>query len=255
VEIDNKILPCGYFPLCSCGCISLADCGKQCANYASRIIDPVASRCSKFRFRTLRGPDAVSRLEEILKIEGVTYEDGVIEKVLQTAEGDLRRSLNLLQSAATLIGAGPVSDGPSDKAHRRKPVLHIDDDDQDEDEGMLDVEAMQSGSLTSQLIDEISGVIPASIIEDLVAAMRKGPGRNYKELSSQVTDIVANGFSAHEVLSSLFSRLVYAEDVDDKKKNQMTQVFSEMDKRLIDGSEEHLICLDLVLQCSGIMAK
>lgn len=35
----------------------------------------------------------------------------------------------------------------------------------------------------------------------------------------------------------------------------MLMVFSESDKRLVDGSDEHLSILDLSLKVSGIMAE
>jgi replication factor C subunit 2/4 len=201
----------------------------------------------------LRDEDAVTRLREILTAEGVEWADGVLESVLSIADGDLRRAITLLQSAARLVGAESASNGTNGKSGR-KQIL----DEDDEDEQMPDVNTMfdlKQSKITVELIDELAGVIPAPIIEELVSAMRKGSGRNYKDLSKMVEDLVASGFSANEVLSSLFSRVIHDEEISDVRKNKLTQIFSEMDKRLIDGVDEHLAALDLVLQCSGIMAK
>jgi DNA polymerase III delta prime subunit len=201
----------------------------------------------------LRDEDAVTRLKEILTAEGVEWADGVLESVLSIADGDLRRAITLLQSAARLVGAGSASNGTNGKSGR-KQIL----DEDDEDEQMPDVNTMfglKQSKITVELIDELAGVIPGPIIEELVSAMRKGPGRNYKVLSKLVEDLVASGFSANEVLSSLFSRLIHDEEISDVRKNKLTQIFSELDKRLIDGVDEHMAALDLVLQCSGIMAK
>lgn len=223
-----------------------------CANYASRIIDPVASRCSKFRFQMLQGEDAVARVKEILTAEGVGYEDGVIEKVLQVADGDLRRAINLLQSAARLVGAGANSNITNGtKARKQKPVIE-----DDEDEDMLDVDtATHSKKIDAAVIDDIAGVVPAAIIDDLLKAMSIGPARNYKQMSQQVTDLVANGYSANEVLGSLFSRLVADEGVDDVRKCRLMGIFSAADKQLIDGSDEHLSTANFVLQASTVLAQ
>ena len=42
-----------------------------------RIIEPLASRCSKFRFRPLAQSSSQARIEMISKAEGVNAEDGV----------------------------------------------------------------------------------------------------------------------------------------------------------------------------------
>jgi hypothetical protein len=52
----------------------------------------------------------------------------------------------------------------------------------------------------------------------------------------------------------LYSKLVIEDEtISARKKNRIVGVFSEMDKRLIDGSEEHLAILDLSLRISGIL--
>ncbi|TVY32868.1 Replication factor C subunit, partial [Lachnellula occidentalis] len=48
-------------------------------NYVTRIIDPLASRCSKFRFKSLDQGNAARRVEEIAVKEGVALEDGAVE--------------------------------------------------------------------------------------------------------------------------------------------------------------------------------
>jgi replication factor C subunit 2/4 len=48
--------------------------------------------------------------------------------------------------------------------------------------------------------------------------------------------------------------VVYDETIPDVQKNKIVMVFSEIDKRLVDGADEHLSILDLALRVSGIMA-
>lgn len=69
-------------------------------NYVSRIIEPLASRCAKFRFRPLpRGP-MLARLETVCAGEGVQCDDEAKEALLDASGGDLRRAITLLQSAS-----------------------------------------------------------------------------------------------------------------------------------------------------------
>lgn len=69
-------------------------------NYVSRIIEPLASRCAKFRFRPLPRAPMLLRLEHISDNEGLQTTTAALEAVLDTANGDMRRAITILQSAA-----------------------------------------------------------------------------------------------------------------------------------------------------------
>lgn len=71
-------------------------------NYSSKIIDPIQSRCAIFRFLPLKGHQIIKRLEYIAEKENLEYEAHALETIVYFAEGDLRKAINLLQSAASL---------------------------------------------------------------------------------------------------------------------------------------------------------
>ncbi len=75
------------------------------ANCVARIIEPLASRCSKFRFKPLDTSSARQRLEHIAAAEQVPVNPAVISALISTSSGDLRRAITYLQSAARLSGA------------------------------------------------------------------------------------------------------------------------------------------------------
>jgi replication factor C subunit 2/4 len=52
----------------------------------------------------------------------------------------------------------------------------------------------------------------------------------------------------------LYQALTLDETIPDVQKNKIVLVFSEVDKRLVDGSDEHLSILDLAMRISNIMA-
>jgi replication factor C small subunit len=72
------------------------------ANFSSKIIDPIQSRCAIFRFRPL--PEANMRLlcGHIVKAEGLALGKGAEDALVKVADGDCRRLANILQSAAAL---------------------------------------------------------------------------------------------------------------------------------------------------------
>jgi len=72
------------------------------ANYSSKIIEPIQSRCAVFRFRPLRREAIETYLGRIAKEEGLTITDDGMDALVYIAQGDLRRATNSLQVAATL---------------------------------------------------------------------------------------------------------------------------------------------------------
>lgn len=151
-------------------------------NYVTRIIDPLASRCSKFRFKSLDQGSAKKRLEQIATAESVSLEDGALDALIRCSEGDLRKAVTFLQSAARLVGA----------------VAQPKDSDGDEAMGV------DKKAVTVKIIEDIAGVIPDQTIEELVATLRpRGSGGAYAGVSKVVEDMVADGWSAGQIVSQV----------------------------------------------------
>jgi replication factor C subunit 2/4 len=74
-------------------------------NYVSRIIEPIASRCAKFRFKPLGSEVMSDRLKHIAEREGLTLGEGVYDAAAKHSGGDMRKAITLLQSSARLFGA------------------------------------------------------------------------------------------------------------------------------------------------------
>lgn len=169
---------------------------------------------------------------------------------LKLADGDLRKALQLLQSAARLVGATATAEnGHTSKRGKKQKVVD------DEDEDMVDADAPKpvEKKITADILNEIAGVVPPALVDDLVKTMMKGATRNYEALSSAVEDIVASGWAATEVLSSLYQKLIYDDLISSKKKIKILPILSNMDKRLLDGSEETLSILDMVCQIANVL--
>ena len=63
------------------------------------IIEPLASRCTKFRFKPLSIEAILTRLNEVKERENVNCSDEVLRRLVDLSEGDLRMAITLLQSA------------------------------------------------------------------------------------------------------------------------------------------------------------
>uniref|UniRef100_A0A8C3AI55 Replication factor C (activator 1) 4 n=1 Tax=Cyclopterus lumpus TaxID=8103 RepID=A0A8C3AI55_CYCLU len=71
-------------------------------NYISRIIEPLTSRCSKFRFKPLANQIQEERLLNICEKENLKYTNESIAALVRVSDGDLRKAITFLQSAARL---------------------------------------------------------------------------------------------------------------------------------------------------------
>lgn len=71
-------------------------------NYSSKIIEPIQSRCAIFRFRPVKAEDIKHHLQVVAKKEGVKIDDAALDAIVHVGEGDMRKSINSLQVAATI---------------------------------------------------------------------------------------------------------------------------------------------------------
>lgn len=70
-------------------------------NYVSKIIEPLHSRCSKFRFQLVSGEFQRSRLMYICQQERVKLQRGALDKLISLSKGDMRCAVTMLQTADT----------------------------------------------------------------------------------------------------------------------------------------------------------
>lgn len=71
------------------------------ANYSSKLISPIQSRCSLFKFRPLKKENINLRLKFVVNEEKVSITEDAIDAINEISEGDARTAINILQSAAS----------------------------------------------------------------------------------------------------------------------------------------------------------
>ena len=72
------------------------------ANYSSKIIEPIQSRCVVFRFKHLEKKEIISIIEKIAEEEKLKIDENAKEALFEISEGDCRRLENILQSSAAI---------------------------------------------------------------------------------------------------------------------------------------------------------
>ncbi|MGC9133200.1 MAG: replication factor C small subunit [Nanopusillaceae archaeon] len=69
-------------------------------NYSSKIIEPIQSRTVVFRFKQLPKEAVFEILKNIANNEGLNISQEALEAIYYISEGDMRKSINILQAAA-----------------------------------------------------------------------------------------------------------------------------------------------------------
>ncbi|MDD3178204.1 MAG: replication factor C small subunit [Candidatus ainarchaeum sp.] len=72
------------------------------ANYSSKLISPIQSRCSLFKFRPLLKEDILEGLNKIIISENLDMSSEAKDALFDVCEGDMRTATNYLQAASSV---------------------------------------------------------------------------------------------------------------------------------------------------------
>jgi len=187
-------------------------------NYVSRIIEPLTSRCAKFRFKPLSNDILVKRLNHISEQESVKVSEDALEALIETSEGDLRRAITTLQSAARLKSPDKPEVGKND-------------------------------------VCEVAGVVPEKWVNGIIDVCSKS---SFPETQDFVDKMIAEGFSGSQLISQLHDKVVSSADLSDSQKSAICEALAVNDGRLLDGASEYLqvvdLCTVMMKQMSAIQA-
>ena len=71
-------------------------------NLSAKLIEPIQSRCAIFRFKPLSDDAIAQRIKYIASQEKLELDEDALNAIVFVANGDMRRAINTLQSAAAL---------------------------------------------------------------------------------------------------------------------------------------------------------
>jgi len=79
-------------------------------NYINQIIDPIISRCVKFRFKPIDEINIINKLKTIIHHEKVIIDDFAISTLANIVNGDMRKAIMILQNLSYLSKSITVDD-------------------------------------------------------------------------------------------------------------------------------------------------
>ena len=193
-------------------------------NYVTRIIEPLASRCAKFRFQALPPITMKERVTAIAQAEGDKTDgknivtESQIDAVLAVSGGDMRRAVTSLQSVQALLA------GQAD--HGNNQIV-----------------------IDEATIYELAGLPPDEVIETLYQALLSN---SFDTMQAAVRNIIADGYSVQTLLQKLLEKFIETDDLDELGRAKLAIRIAEAEDRMNDGADEYLqlmtVC-GLALQC------
>ncbi|ODV58279.1 replication factor C subunit 2 [Ascoidea rubescens DSM 1968] len=234
-------------------------------NYITRIIDPLASRCSKFRFKSLDNANAITRLTYIVENEKILLKDNqaVLNEILSISNGDLRKAITFLQSATKLHSQFSKI--------QKKNNISISNIDLDGDVELIEIDKVENNSssydkendidddgdddlnspeITLKSVREIAGIIPDKLLKNLIATAET---KEFHQIFGAVNNLISDGWSGSQIVDQLHSMLILDDLLTSFQKNQLALILLDADKKLTNGGDEQLQLLNLVCKMSQIL--
>ena len=186
-------------------------------NYVSRIIDPITSRCTKFRFIPLGEEKIIERLKFICEEEKLKIEEEALKSIVDISGGDMRKAITTLQSCYRLkCGANSLLD---DNLITLKDIL------------------------------EMSGIIPEKYLVNFVDICRS---KDYTKLENFVDDFLYEAYSVSQFFDQLNDFIIADGSITNDEKSLIFDKLGESSFRLMNGGSEYVQMMDF--GCTTIKA-
>ncbi len=178
-------------------------------NYDNQIIDPIVSRCVKFRFKSLDDKAIYDKLKAVADGEKLNLEKGVIQCLVKISEGDLRKAIMLLQNMKYM----------------------------QEYDGKITLDAVYE--MASWLSDKmLKRIRKGCIVKKNVPIM---------QIVKLTKEIRAYGYPINNIIRQLHEMIVNEPILTDKMKAQICLHFAKTETRLIEGADEYLQLLSILM--------
>ncbi|XP_009893626.1 PREDICTED: replication factor C subunit 4 [Charadrius vociferus] len=239
-------------------------------NYISRIIEPLTSRCSKFRFKPLSDKIQQQRLLEVSEKEHVKISSEAVSYLVKVSEGDLRKAITFLQSATRLTGGKEITEkivteiaGVSyawqfllfayvavekscisltviRKSQFLRNLAELDCNDRKEKHEipLLNNAWLNQRNPTLHLQKDFKFLVVIP--------------KFFEKLETLAKNLINEGYAVAQLVNQLHDAVVESEDYSDKQKSAIVEKLAEVDKCLADGADEYL---QLVSLCALVMQQ
>jgi len=176
-------------------------------NYHHKIINPIISRCSLFRFRPIPKDLIKKKLKDICVSENIYCSNENINKIIEICSGDLRKAVNFLQ-----------------KCKKNKDYFS-------------DNELKEQDEINRDIIYEISGIIPYKKLNQLI-----NYAINYNEVKVKqfIDEIFNSSYSLTNQMNEITNIIIKNKNLNDDLIRKIVKKIVETDQYLIKGCDEYI---------------
>jgi len=184
-------------------------------NYINQIIEPINSRCAKFRFKPLSEECMFEKLKKIIISEKLEVDNKTILAITNISEGDLRKGIMLLQNLKYINNNNIIKED--------------------------DVYAI-SGRISDSMLNRVINI-----------CINKNTGiPNILELTHEIKSY---SYPIQNILNQISDRIIHHNNLTDKMKSQICIILAKSEKMLIDGADEFIQLLNIFIQIKYIANK
>ncbi|MHA1990457.1 MAG: replication factor C small subunit [Candidatus Hodarchaeales archaeon] len=185
------------------------------ANYSSKIISPIQSRCAVFRFRPIPKNLIKKKIDEISSKEDLKIADKAIEALYTVSEGDMRKLLNIMQAASVLTN------------EITEEIVH-------------DV----AGRAHPREIEELLDILLKHSLDGFFEARKK-----LRQLLYTV------GVSAKDLVKQIYTAIIDSPNISESQKVSIISALGEVDFRLSEGANEEIQLVYLLAKIVDLISK
>lgn len=181
-------------------------------NYINQIIEPINSRCVKIRFKPITKNNVVDKLKYISIKENIQIDDGGLESLANISNGDLRKSILILQNVKYL---------KIDSSEKKISNSDIYD-------------------MCKYISDEQLNKYIQSITNNT----------NMNNIINVTNDVFNKGYIINSIIVKIINYLMSNTKISDISKSKLLFEMSTIEKNINDGADEYIQLLKIFISLS-----
>lgn len=184
-------------------------------NYINNIIEPITSRCIKFRFKPLNKISMMKKLMAISKSEKIKINNDCLENIIDISDGDMRKAITLLQNSIYTY--------------------------------------IQNKKITKDDILEIANILPKEYIEEIEETCILNKADNIKDIIELSQKIIRSGYPILNIVKVINTKIIKTTNLKDSHKARICMLMSSCEKNLIEGADEYIQLLYILSSIKNII--
>ena len=178
-------------------------------NYINQIIEPINSRCVKIRFKPITKINVINKLRYISAKENIQIDDEGLESLANISNGDLRKSILILQNVKYLKIDSSVK------------------------------------TITNDDIYDMCKYISDSKLKIYIDSIKLN--KNMDNIINVTNDIFNNGYIINSIIIKIINFLISNNNISDKDKSNLLFEMSTIEKNINDGADEYIQLLKIFM--------